>query len=588
MKNKEILEEGKEALNRTLLMMNYDMKKTLTENVKVISEDANEDREIVNLLYTGAHGSPGTKVNKLIDGFAKIKDANQFQRIEKLYATLGYEKTIQDMLKDELGQGDAETFKTIQSSLSKAGVTLTGKSDITGNVDGDTFKITVNTSQTPKSDIKTTKFPCFTSTSVPYDYNPRKGDTVGNYAPAKMDFLRMFKDGSIIVAWENNTIKQYVRNGNVAGAETKKGTWKCKANNSGVDVVWSKNSPTQTTQKTPSITDKNLLSTLKFDFQYPGDKSYSYAFVPGTVTEAASTQNGTWYAKNNKTGKVFDISKYYPKTAEKLNTQFPNAGQKVTDTETDVNIPEPQGAERPTPPSDENLAASQTPQNESLKKSLKNNLMEMKEKKENLMVESNIIKKRFEMISESRTFNLETDGDFIVESLITEVSYLKRQGYDSKLINEGIFGWIGSLLGGTVTEVPDVIKEYVSSWLLKLLGVSADSYLGNVVVTLLGDLSFSDYDKFFSDCKFASNKVADALINGYLRKLQEENQSTSGAGGFVISAIRNSLVTYFADSKDSIIQKLEDEIINFLCPKMSKLAGIMGDKADAIKEKVVS
>ena len=51
MKNKEILEEGKEALNRTLLMMNYDMKKTLTENVEVLSEDAKEDQEIVNLFY---------------------------------------------------------------------------------------------------------------------------------------------------------------------------------------------------------------------------------------------------------------------------------------------------------------------------------------------------------------------------------------------------------------------------------------------------------------------------------------------------------------------------------------------------------
>jgi len=590
MKNKKILEEGKEALNRTLLMMNYDMKKTLTENVEVLSEDAKEDQEIVNLLYNGAHSSPGTKVPKLIDGFSKIKDANQFQRVEKLYATLGYETTLQDMLKSELGQGDANTFKQIQSSLSKAGVTLSGITDITGNVDDDTIKITVNTSSptpsvtatdTTKNDIAEKKFPCIR-------YESKDGDTVGHYAPAKMDFKRLFFKDYILVYWENKTVKKYQRNGNAAGAEIKKGTWKCKSNNSGVDVVWANNASAQTTPKTPSITDKNVLNTLKFDFQYPGDKAYSYAFVPGTVAEATSTQNGTWYAKNNKTGKVFDISKHFPKTAEKLNTQFPNAGQKATDIETDTNIPEPQGAERPTPASDENLAASQLPQNESLKKSLKNNLMEMKEKKENLMVESNIIRKRFEMIIENKTFNSETDGDFIVESLFTEVSYLKRQGYDSKLINEGIFGWIGSLLGGTVTEVPDVIKEYISAWLLKTAGVSADSYLGNVLVTLVGDLSFSDYDKFFSDCKFASNKVADALINGYLRKLQEENQSTSGAGGFVISAIRNSIVTYFADTKDSIIQKLEDEIINFLCPKMSKLAGIMGDKADAIKEKIVS
>ena len=42
MKNKEILEEGKEALNRTLLMMNYDMKKTLSENIEIINEQNNQ------------------------------------------------------------------------------------------------------------------------------------------------------------------------------------------------------------------------------------------------------------------------------------------------------------------------------------------------------------------------------------------------------------------------------------------------------------------------------------------------------------------------------------------------------------------
>jgi hypothetical protein len=49
-----------------------------------------------------------------------------------------------------------------------------------------------------------------------------KGDTVGNYTQANMDFLRMFKDKSIIVAWENNTIKEYVRNGNACRCRNKK------------------------------------------------------------------------------------------------------------------------------------------------------------------------------------------------------------------------------------------------------------------------------------------------------------------------------------------------------------------------------
>jgi gas vesicle protein len=41
--SKEIIKEGKEALERALLMMKYDMKKTLTENVKVVSEQVKTD-----------------------------------------------------------------------------------------------------------------------------------------------------------------------------------------------------------------------------------------------------------------------------------------------------------------------------------------------------------------------------------------------------------------------------------------------------------------------------------------------------------------------------------------------------------------
>jgi hypothetical protein len=589
MKNKEILEEGKEALNRTLLMMNYDMKKTLTENVEVISEQTTSEKDIKDEIIRATVRTGGTNEKGLRDVIKKITNKALYDKVNTELAADRLSKryddrTIVGILNDELGNGDLEIANEIASHLKTLGINVVvTPANVTDNA-GRPIPSTTSVGKIEISGGNTTQEKSLNSLDdLKKILTSGVSSKISNIPAWKLNF-----SNSVVYFANNGRYYQFTPDGKT---QTQKGTWKIK--NGEVFKTPDSNKNNVVKQKqTPSITDKNLLSTLKFDFKYPGDNAYSYAFVPGTVAEAASTQNGTWYAKNNKTGKVFDMSKHFPKTAEKLNAQFPNAGQKATDTEkdteTDTNIPEPQGAERPTPPSDENLAASQLPQNESLKKSLKNNLMEMKEKKENLMVESNIIRKRFEMITENRTFNSETDGDFIVESLFTEVSYLKRQGYDSKLINEGIFGWIGSLLGGTVTEVPDVIKEYISAWLLKTVGVSADSYLGNVLVTLIGDLSFSDYDKFFSDCKFASNKVADSLINGYLRKLQEENQSTSGAGGFVISAIRNSVVTYFADTKDSIIQKLEDEIINFLCPKMSKLAGIMGDKADAIKEKIVS
>jgi len=588
MKNKQMLEEGKEALQRTLLMMNYDMKKTLTENVEVISEQTTSEKDIKDEIIRATVRTGGTDEKGLRDVIKKITNKALYDKVNTELAADRLSKryddrTIVGILNDELGNGDLKIANEIASHLKTLGINVVvTPANVTDNA-GRPIPSTTSVGKIAISGGNTTQEKSLNSLDdLKKILTSGVSSKISNIPAWKLNF-----SNSVVYFANNGRYYQFTPDGKT---QTQKGTWKIK---NGEVFKTPDSNKNNVVKQTPSITDKNLLSTLKFDFKYPGDNAYSYAFVPGTVAEAASTQNGTWYAKNNKTGKVFDMSKHFPKTAEKLNAQFPNAGQKATDTEkdteTDTNIPEPQGAERPTPPSDENLAASQLPQNESLKKSLKKNLLEVKEKKQDLLIESNIIRKRFEMISEGRDLNIDTDSDYIVESLFAEISYLKRQGYNRTLINEeGVFGWLGSLLGGTATEVPDVIKEYVSSWLLKKMGVSADSYFGNVIVTLIGDLSFSDYDTFFSDCRFASNKVSDALINGYLRQLQEENDSTSGAGGFVISAIRNAIVTYFADSKDSLIQKLEDQIINFLCPILSKLTGVMGDKASDIKQKVMS
>jgi len=368
--------------------------------------------------------------------------------------------------------------------------------------------------------------------------------------------------------------------------------------------------------KVAPITDTKLLNTLKFDYEFPGDKGYTYAFVP-TVTEDTSTQSGTWYAKSNKTGKVFDITKNYPQTAEKLNTQFPNAattGSQTTQTSNESNktttaaddVSSIQGkkleVQSVSPdlqtPKNINLATTMNPntnnsdkigpKTESLKKSLKKNLIEAKENKENLMVETNIVEKRFNFIVEGKTFNNLEDQNNLVESVISEIGYLKNQGYTSKAINEGLFSMLSSLLGGGAQAVPAVFGEYIANWITGKLQIPKNSYMNGVIVALIGNLNIADYDRFFSDCRFASNKIADSLIEGYLVQLQNQKDVNSGASGFIVSALRNSVVDYFAEDKNSLIQILEDKIGEFLCPKLSKLSGIIGDKANEMKAKVVA
>jgi len=61
-----------------------------------------------------------------------------------------------------------------------------------------------------------------------------------------LDFFRIIQ---LLLLGKIITIKQYVRNGNSAGKETKKGTWKCKTNNAGVDVVMTDTKPVSQPQK---------------------------------------------------------------------------------------------------------------------------------------------------------------------------------------------------------------------------------------------------------------------------------------------------------------------------------------------------
>ena len=616
MKNK-IITEGKEALERTLLMMKYDMKKTLTENVEVISEQGNEisagDLEdfvddAVDILDRDVETSD---MQKLID----LMKTNIFGK--KFKGKCAYDKFLAYYKDNESFQ--LEEFESEVNSTGEFGEQ--GFDDLKQEL----LDLITKEKQFCKGGVQTPVSGETAKTGV-FDCIPKNSSTTtGKYQG--QNIVRVVGASSMIVYWQDGHWTQYVYDVNTkkVGTETKRGTFKCEggkltktesSNKSGGSTGGGKTSA-------PAITDKNLLSTLNFEYSFPGDKTYVYDFVPNTTVAEQTGPGGTWYAKNVKTGKVFDITKYFPKTAEKLNIEYPSAanpidkspknldttsGEKTTTTDVS-NIQgkklevQPVGSKidptqkidlttktttmKPTTPDLSNLDYY-GPATESLKKTLKKNLKVVKENKENLMVETNIVERRFNFIVEGKSIETIDEQDYLIESVISEIGYLKTQGYSSKAINEGLFSMLGSLLGGGAKAVPAVFGEYIANWLTGKLGIPKNSYMNGVIVSLVGNLNISDYDRFFSDCRFSSNKIADSLIEGYLVQLQNQKDVNSGASGFIVSALRNSVVDYFAEDKNSLIQILEDKIGEFLCPKLSKLSGAISDKTDEMKAKMVA
>ena len=85
-----------------------------------------------------------------------------------------------------------------------------------------------------------------------------------------------------------------------------------------------------------------------------------------------------------------------------------------------------------------------------------------------------------------------------------------------------------------------------------------------------------------------TNIDVDISTEQRLLQLQNEKNLNTGASGFIVSALRNSVVDYFTEDKTSLIQILEDKIGEFLCPKLSKLSSAISDKTDDLKSKIVA
>jgi hypothetical protein len=115
------LNEGNEALNRVLLMMKYDTKKTLTENV----EEIEELNWLPGILGNSSKPKPKVSSNKTAADYAKATDPNLDESLSlknppKGWLEISYDE-IKHLVSDNEGLGDnldAGTFQMFGGSMS--------------------------------------------------------------------------------------------------------------------------------------------------------------------------------------------------------------------------------------------------------------------------------------------------------------------------------------------------------------------------------------------------------------------------------------------------------------------------------------
>jgi hypothetical protein len=219
-----------------------------------------------------------------------------------------------------------------------------------------------------------------------------------------------------------------------------------------------------------------------------------------------------------------------------------------------------------------------------LKNIIRENLIDLsKSKKKSLVEEFNIINNRLKIITESSNPKSKKQKEKLVDDIINEMFYLKSQGFNETLINEGFLDIIKGFFGQVPGGIFDTLKERFAQFILEKLGIETNGYLANIFISTMGNIPISDYanGKVFN-CEYLSNAVSKGVGEGIARKIQKEQ----GLEGPFYDIIRNAMVDTFTDSKFG--DKLESALGTMICPGLPKIKDKLDMTGETMKDRALS
>ena len=223
--------------------------------------------------------------------------------------------------------------------------------------------------------------------------------------------------------------------------------------------------------------------------------------------------------------------------------------------------------------------------NFSLKKSIREELLLIKEGKEKTDKEKKIIQNRLFVITEnSSKLKKQTEYNKLFDSIILESKFLTNEGLDDQLISEQIFDLLGRIgLGG----IADTLQEKFAEWVLTKLNVKKESYLGNLLIVSFGNLDLTNISRILSgDCSSLTKLIAKSAIEALIRK--KTTAKDGGEGGYFEGILRNAVDEFLTNDKEGLITTLEDKLTSFICPSLSKVVSNFSGVAGMLKSRLVA
>jgi hypothetical protein len=215
-----------------------------------------------------------------------------------------------------------------------------------------------------------------------------------------------------------------------------------------------------------------------------------------------------------------------------------------------------------------------------LKNKIHKTLLETKENKKKTVLENKIVTNRFKIILEDTSMFKKKNKQKLFSQLTSEVYYLKTQGFNKEMINEGLIDIIKSLFGNNSDVIFSTWKDQGVNWLIDKLGVSHDDELSEKIKSKFSNVLTSEIPELFTDCDKVTDMIVDAMIEVFQENLKNGKSNGSEASRILQDSILE--MTSHEDFQDSIEVKLK----NTICPLLSKISSNMSNQENDIKSKI--
>jgi hypothetical protein len=149
------------------------------------------------------------------------------------------------------------------------------------------------------------------------------------------------------------------------------------------------------------------------------------------------------------------------------------------------------------------------------------------------------------------------------EKLLEEAQRLIDQGYDEKIIAEGLFDFLSSAGGSAVTQT---IKGQLIKFVLDKLGiVDTKGFLGLAIINFFSNVEFKDYGRL-TECKFVSEQLTKAILETFVDKLR----ISAGMDDILFVGIKEFITE--AGSNTEAFKTLLKYVSTFICPIVDQIA----------------